>query len=49
MADCVKVALLRSQHGEEKIANDASGYYLAGHFTRTYDKTKPRVSTYRLS
>ena len=30
-------AALRSQHGEEKIANDVSGYYLAGHLTRTYE------------
>ena len=30
-------ATLRSQHGEEKIANDVSGYYLAGHLARTYE------------
>ncbi len=30
-------AALRSVHGEEKIANDVSGYYLAGHLGRTYD------------
>jgi hypothetical protein len=30
-------AALRSQHGEEKIANDVSGYYLAGHFARIYE------------
>lgn len=30
-------AALRSQHGEEKIANDVSGYYLAGHLARTYE------------
>ena len=28
---------LRSVHGEEKIANEVSGYYLAGHLGRTYD------------
>jgi hypothetical protein len=30
-------AALRSVHGEEKIANEVSGYYLAGHPGRTYD------------
>lgn len=30
-------AALRSVHGEQKIANDVSGYYLAGHLERTYD------------
>ena len=30
-------AALRSVHGEEKIANEISGYYLAGHLGRTYD------------
>jgi hypothetical protein len=30
-------AALRSVHGEEKIANEVSGYYLAGHLARTYD------------
>lgn len=30
-------ASLRSVHGEEKIANGVSGYYLAGHLGRTYD------------
>lgn len=30
-------AALRSVHGEYKIANDVSGYYLAGHLERTYD------------
>ena len=30
-------AALRSVHGEEKIANEVSGYYLAGHLGRTYD------------
>jgi hypothetical protein len=30
-------AALRSVHGEHKIANDVSGYYLAGHLERTYD------------
>ncbi len=29
-------AALRSVHGEEKIANEVSGYYLAGHLERTY-------------
>jgi hypothetical protein len=28
---------LRSVHGEEKIAREVSGYYLAGHMARTYD------------
>ena len=28
---------LRSVHGEHKIANELSGYYLAGHLQRTYD------------
>jgi hypothetical protein len=30
-------AALRSVHGEAKIANEVSGYYLAGHLGRTYD------------
>jgi len=30
-------AALRSVHGEDKIANEVSGYYLAGHLGRTYD------------
>ena len=30
-------AALRSVHGEHKIANEVSGYYLAGHLGRTYD------------
>jgi hypothetical protein len=30
-------AALRSVHGETKIANEVSGYYLAGHLGRTYD------------
>ena len=30
-------AALRSVHGEEKIADEVSGYYLAGHLQRTYD------------
>jgi hypothetical protein len=30
-------AALRSVHGEEKIANEVSGYYLAGHLGRTYE------------
>ena len=30
-------AALRSVHGEAKIANELSGYYLAGHLGRTYD------------
>ena len=30
-------AALRSVHGEQKIANDVSGYYLAGHLERTYE------------
>ena len=30
-------AALRSVHGEEKISNEVSGYYLAGHLGRTYD------------
>ena len=30
-------AALRSVHGEEKIANEVSGYYLVGHLGRTYD------------
>jgi hypothetical protein len=30
-------ASLRSVHGEQKIANEVSGYYLAGHLQRTYD------------
>jgi hypothetical protein len=30
-------AALRSVHGEDKIANEVSGYYLAGHLERTYD------------
>jgi len=30
-------ATLRSVHGEEKIADEVSGYYLAGHLARTYD------------
>lgn len=30
-------AALRNQHGEEKIENELSGYYLAGNITRTYD------------
>ena len=30
-------AALRCVHGEQKIANDVSGYYLAGHLERTYD------------
>jgi hypothetical protein len=32
----VAKAALRSVHGEEKIANEVSGYYLAGHLERTY-------------
>jgi len=34
-------AALRSVHGEEKIADELSGYYLAGHLARTYP-TLPR-------
>jgi IS4 transposase len=30
-------AALRSVHGEDKIANEVSGYYLAGHLGRTYE------------
>ena len=30
-------AALRSVHGEEKIANEVSGYYLSGHLGRTYE------------
>jgi len=30
-------AALRRVHGEDKIANEVSGYYLAGHLTRTYE------------
>jgi hypothetical protein len=30
-------AALRSVHGEQKITNEVSGYYLAGHLQRTYD------------
>jgi len=30
-------AALRSVYGEDKISNDVSGYYLAGHLERTYD------------
>ncbi|QQO55545.1 MAG: transposase [Thiohalocapsa sp. PB-PSB1] len=30
-------AALRTIHGEETIANDLSGYYLAGNIARTYD------------
>ena len=30
-------AALRRVHGEQKIANEVSGYYLAGHLARTYD------------
>jgi hypothetical protein len=30
-------AALRRVHGEQKIANEVSGYYLAGHIGRTYD------------
>jgi hypothetical protein len=30
-------AALRSVHGEGKIANEVSGYYLAGHLGRTYE------------
>jgi len=30
-------AALRSVHGEEKVAKEISGYYLAGHLQRTYD------------
>jgi hypothetical protein len=30
-------AALRSVHGEQKVANEISGYYLAGHLQRTYD------------
>ncbi len=30
-------AALRSVHGEQKIANEVSGYYLAGHLGRTYE------------
>lgn len=30
-------AALRGVHGEEKIADEVSGYYLAGHLARTYD------------
>ncbi len=33
----VTKAALRSVHGEEKITNEVSGYYLAGHLARTYD------------
>jgi len=30
-------AALRSVHGEDKIADEVSGYYIAGHLERTYD------------
>jgi hypothetical protein len=30
-------AALRSVHGEDTVANEVSGYYLAGHLQRTYD------------
>jgi hypothetical protein len=30
-------AALRSVHGEHKIANEVSGYYLSGHLARTYE------------
>ena len=30
-------AALRRVHGEQKVANEVSGYYLAGHLGRTYD------------
>ena len=30
-------AALRSVHGADKISNEVSGYYLAGHVSRTYD------------
>ena len=30
-------AALRTVHGEDKIADEVSGYYLAGHLQRTYD------------
>jgi len=30
-------AALRSQHGEERIEKELSGYYLAGNIARTYD------------
>ncbi len=30
-------AALRAKHGEEKIENELSGYYVAGNITRTYD------------
>ena len=30
-------ASLRAQHGEEKIEQELSGYYIAGNITRTYD------------
>ena len=30
-------AALRAVHGEETVANEVSGYYLAGHLDRTYD------------
>jgi hypothetical protein len=30
-------AAMRRVHGEEKIADEVSGYYLAGHLQRTYD------------
>ena len=30
-------AALRTVHGEDKIADEVSGYYLAGHLERTYD------------
>ena len=30
-------AALRSVHGEKKIANEVSGYYLTGHLQRTYE------------
>lgn len=30
-------AAMRSVHGEEKIANEVSGYYIAGEITRTYE------------
>lgn len=30
-------AALRSQYGEERVANELSAYYIAGNITRTYD------------
>lgn len=36
-------AALRAIHGEETIANDLSGYYLAGNIARTYDGMKVAI------